>query len=46
MTYHKKGAIPIVVITPKNTKYVKPGYVAKIVKVLHLEAQNANENKT
>lgn len=35
--YHKKGETPITVVTPKNTKYVKPGYVDKIVKKLDLE---------
>ncbi len=38
--YHKKGDTPINVITPKNSKYVKPGYVEKVVKKLNLEAQN------
>jgi predicted RNA binding protein YcfA (HicA-like mRNA interferase family) len=36
-TYHKKGDTPINVVTPKNTKYVKPGYVDKITKKLNLE---------
>lgn len=39
-TYHKKDDTPINVVTPKNTKYVKPGYVEKIIKKLNLEAQN------
>ena len=30
--YHKKGDTPVIVITPKNTKYIKPGYVNKIIK--------------
>lgn len=36
-TYHKKGAIPITVITPKNSKYVLIAYVKLIVKYLNLE---------
>lgn len=35
--YHKRGETPITVIIPKNTKYVKTGYVDKIVKKLNLE---------
>lgn len=35
--YHKKGERPIIVITPKNTKYIKPEYVGEIVKRLNLE---------
>jgi len=30
--YHKKGNIPIIVVIPKNTKYVKPGYVELLIK--------------
>jgi predicted RNA binding protein YcfA (HicA-like mRNA interferase family) len=41
-TYHKKGDTPINVIIPKNTKYIKPGYVDKIIKKLNLEVQNDN----
>ncbi len=37
-TYHKEGNAPINVVAPKNTKYVKPGYVELIVKKLNLEA--------
>jgi predicted RNA binding protein YcfA (HicA-like mRNA interferase family) len=40
LTYHKKGDTPINVVIPKNTKYVKPGYVDKIIKKLNLEAPN------
>jgi predicted RNA binding protein YcfA (HicA-like mRNA interferase family) len=36
-TYHKKGAIPITVVTPKNSKYVKIAYVNLIIKYLKLE---------
>jgi len=39
-TYHKTGTTPIIVVIPKNTKYVKPGYVEMIIKKLNLEAQN------
>jgi predicted RNA binding protein YcfA (HicA-like mRNA interferase family) len=35
-TYHKKGAAPITVITPKNTKYVNSAYVQLIIKYLKL----------
>ena len=35
--YHKKGERPIIVIIPKNTKYIKPEYVRNIVKRLNLE---------
>jgi predicted RNA binding protein YcfA (HicA-like mRNA interferase family) len=35
--YHKIGARPIIVITPKHTKYLKKEYVEKIVKRLSLE---------
>ena len=35
--YHKKGERPIIVIIPKNTKYIKPEYVRFIVKRLDLE---------
>ena len=37
LVYHQKGNIPITVITPKNNKYVKPGYVKLIIKRLRLE---------
>ncbi len=37
MVYHKKGDRPIIIVVPKNTKYVKPGYVRLIVNTLHLE---------
>ena len=36
-TYHKKGAIPITVVIPKNTKYVNTAYVKLIIKYLKLE---------
>jgi predicted RNA binding protein YcfA (HicA-like mRNA interferase family) len=35
--YHKKGDTPVIVVTPKNNKYVKPGYVNLIIKRLNLE---------
>ncbi|MBI4331641.1 MAG: type II toxin-antitoxin system HicA family toxin [Chloroflexi bacterium] len=35
--YHKKGENPITVVIPKKTKYVKPGYVDRIIKRLDLE---------
>ncbi|RJQ40965.1 MAG: type II toxin-antitoxin system HicA family toxin, partial [Dehalococcoidia bacterium] len=35
--YHKKGDRPIIVVTPKNSRYVKPGYVNLIIKKLNLE---------
>lgn len=38
--YHKMGTTPVIVVIPKNTKYVKPGYVEMVIKKLNLEAQN------
>lgn len=35
--FHKKGERPIIIITPKHTKYVKREYVQLIVKTLNLE---------
>lgn len=35
--FHKKGAIPVIVITPKHTKYVISPYINKIIKILGLE---------
>jgi predicted RNA binding protein YcfA (HicA-like mRNA interferase family) len=35
--YHKKGDTPIIVVTPKSTKYVKSGYVKMLNKKLNLE---------
>jgi len=35
--YHQKGAIPIVVVTPKKSKYVNTAYVDLIIKGLNLE---------
>jgi len=35
--YHKKGSYPIIIITPKTTKYIKPEYVKRIIKRLDLE---------
>ena len=40
--YHKRGEIPVVVVTPKNTRYVKPGYVERIIKMLKLEAEDGS----
>ena len=36
--YHKKYDTPVIVVTPKNSKYVKPGYVNMIIRKLNLEA--------
>ena len=36
-TYHKQGDTPITIIISKNTRYIKPGYVDKIIKKLNLE---------
>ena len=35
--YHRKGAIPIVVVTPKKLKYVNTAYIDLIIKGLNLE---------
>lgn len=35
--FHKKGAISITVVIPKNTKYIKSPYVQEIVRILKLE---------
>ena len=35
--YHKKGAMPITVVVPKGTKYLKTPYVNEIIKALKLE---------
>ena len=35
--FHRKGERPIIIITPKHTKYVKREYVELIVKRLNLE---------
>jgi predicted RNA binding protein YcfA (HicA-like mRNA interferase family) len=35
--YHKKGDTPVIVVSPKGKKYVKPGYVNLIIKRLKLE---------
>jgi predicted RNA binding protein YcfA (HicA-like mRNA interferase family) len=35
-SYHKKDAISITVITPKNTRYVKLAYVELVIKYLKL----------
>jgi predicted RNA binding protein YcfA (HicA-like mRNA interferase family) len=35
--YHKKGSTPITVVSPKHTKFVKPGYVKMIIQKLKLE---------
>lgn len=34
--YHKKGALPIVIIVPKHTKYIKKEYIDKLVKIFNL----------
>jgi predicted RNA binding protein YcfA (HicA-like mRNA interferase family) len=36
-TYHMKGAIPITIPTPKNSKYVKIAYVIQVIRYLKLE---------
>ena len=36
-TYHKKGALPITVVIPKNRKYIVSPYVNRIIKDLGLE---------
>ena len=38
-SYHQKGYAPFVIITPKNTKYIKPGYVMEIVKRFNMEGK-------
>jgi predicted RNA binding protein YcfA (HicA-like mRNA interferase family) len=35
--YHKRGEYPITIVTSKNSKYVKPGYVRMLAKRLGLE---------
>ncbi|MDD4860295.1 MAG: type II toxin-antitoxin system HicA family toxin, partial [Dehalococcoidales bacterium] len=35
--YHKKSDAPVTVVSPKDNKYVKPGYVNLIIKRLNLE---------
>jgi len=35
--FHKKGDRPIIIVSPKHTKYVKREYVELIVKRLNLE---------
>ena len=42
LSYHKKSDTPINVVIPKNSKYVKPGYVEMVVKRLKLEAENVD----
>ena len=37
LSYHKKGDTPINIVIPKHTKYLKPGYIDKLVKRLNLE---------
>jgi len=44
--YHKKYDNPIIVITPKHAKYVKPGYVMLINKRLNLEGDYGNQRRT
>ena len=36
-TYHKRGAVPITVVTPKGSKYVNTPYVRNIARDLGLE---------
>ena len=40
--YHKKGTMPITVVTPKKSKYVLSPYVNRIIKDLGLEEYNDN----
>lgn len=35
--YHKKGATPIIIVTPKNSRYILSPYVKRIIKYLGLE---------
>jgi len=35
--YHKKGTTPIIVVTPKKSKYILSPYVNRIIKDLGLE---------
>jgi predicted RNA binding protein YcfA (HicA-like mRNA interferase family) len=35
--FHKKGSISIIVVAPKDTKYIKSPYVKQIIKDLKLE---------
>ena len=37
MTYHKKDAVPVVIVIPKHTKYVLSLYIERIIKDLGLE---------
>jgi predicted RNA binding protein YcfA (HicA-like mRNA interferase family) len=36
-TYHKQNALPITVVIPKGTKYVKASYIKFIARYLKLE---------
>jgi hypothetical protein len=36
LSFHKKGSVPITVVTPKKTKYVNSAYVGLIIKYLKL----------
>jgi predicted RNA binding protein YcfA (HicA-like mRNA interferase family) len=38
-TYHKKGDLPVNVITPRGKKYIMPGYVNFIVKRLGIRGE-------
>lgn len=40
--YHKKGAMPIIVVAPKKTRYILSPYVKRIIKNLGLEEQDDN----
>jgi len=35
--YHKQGMMPITIVVPKGTKYVKAPYISAIIRVLKLE---------
>lgn len=35
--YHKNGMLPVTIVVPKGTKYVKAPYVSAIIKAIKLE---------
>jgi len=41
--YHQKGAKPITVVIPKNSKYVNTAYVDLVIKGLNLEGLLGNK---
>jgi predicted RNA binding protein YcfA (HicA-like mRNA interferase family) len=34
--YHKKGAMPVTIVVPKGTRYVKTPYIDAIIRILKL----------